>query len=320
MRQQQSTDPVVVPFLSRADKAERERWIAALGPNLHPNKIVANEDLSSDDRRAARFAIVANPEPDEVAALPNLVWVQSLWAGVEGLLRSLPEHIGIARLVDPNLACTMAEAVLAWTLYLHRDMPAYARQQTRGLWQQRDYRAPKEVGVGLLGLGELGRASAALLSRHGYRTMGWARSPKDLPGVETFHGASGLDDMLAQTDIAVILLPLTPQTEGLVNAERLGHMPNGGAGINFGRGPVLDTNALVAALDEGRLSHAVLDVFETEPLPPDDPLWRHSGITVLPHISAPTGRDSAAAIASAAIHAFVETGAMPNFVDRKRGY
>ncbi|MEM8794502.1 MAG: glyoxylate/hydroxypyruvate reductase A [Pseudomonadota bacterium] len=320
MNEDRTAEPVIIPFLTRSDKTERERWFAALGPALHPHKIVPLDDLSADRRRAARFAIVANPDPNEVAALPNLAWVQSLWAGVEGLIAALPEHIGISRLVDADLGRTMAEAVLAWTLYLHRDMPAYARQQSSGVWQQRDYRPAKKVGVGLLGLGELGGASAELLSRYGYRTMGWARSPQDLPGVETFHGASGLDNMLARTDIAVILVPLTPETKGLVNSERLAHMPEGSALINFGRGPVLDTRALVAALASGRLSHAVLDVFDTEPLPSDDPLWRNPGVTVLPHISAPTGRDSAAAIAAAAIHAFVETGSTPKLVDRKRGY
>lgn len=309
-----------IPFLSRAQPDEIAQWCAALSLALHPHSVVPLAELRSDKTKTARVAIVANPDPVELAALPNLVWVQSLWAGVEGLLGTVPEHIGIARLVDPNLAQTMAEAVLAWTLYLHRDMPGYIRQQAEGVWHQLDYRPAPDVRVGLLGLGELGRASAALLSRHGYRTMGWARTPREIEGVEVFHGKDGLTAMLSQTDIAVVLLPLTSTTRDLIGQELLARMPKNAGLINFGRGSVVQTDALVDALNKDRLSHAVLDVFDEEPLAPQSALWRHSKVTVLPHISAPTGRTSAARIAAQSVKTFFETGQTPALVDRTRGY
>ncbi|MEY1556349.1 2-hydroxyacid dehydrogenase [Yoonia sp. R2331] len=315
-----SKQALVIPFLTRAGAVERDLWIAALTPLMQPHVVKPLADLTPQERRVARVAIVANPDPAEVAELTNLEWIQSLWAGVERLVVSLPTEVGIARLVDPDLARTMAEAVLAWTLYLHRDMPAYRRQQTKGLWNQRDYRPARDIGVGVLGLGALGREATAILSRHGYRTMGWARSARDIPGVETFHGDVGLNAMLAQTDIAVVLLPLTDQTRGLLNKTRLGRMRPQAEVINFGRGSVIPVDDLIETLDEGHISHAVLDVFEREPLPSDDPLWTRSDITILPHISAPTGRGSAAAIAATAIHDFYRTGSTPDLIDRARGY
>ncbi|GJD63210.1 2-hydroxyacid dehydrogenase [Methylobacterium frigidaeris] len=311
-----------IAFLGNLDAEEEADFLAALSAALPEETIRPFRRLSAAERAGIRIAIVANPDPAEVALLPNLAWIQSLWAGVERLVRDLGQNgVPIVRLIDPELARTMAEAVLAWTYYLQRDMPAYRRQQEAGTWRQLAYRPPSEVTVGLLGLGALGSAAAERLTGAGFRVAAWSRSPKEVPpGVTGFSGSEGLADLLAASDIAVCLLPLTGETRGLLDAGRLAGMKPGAALINFGRGPIVATDALIAALDAGQLSHAVLDVFEVEPLPPESPLWRHPGVTVLPHISGPTTPASAAAVVAGNLRAYRASGRIPAAVDVIRGY
>ena len=238
-----------------------------------------------------------NPDPADVMGLPNLALVHSLWAGVERLVSELgPSAPPIVRLVDPELARTMSEAVLAWTYYLQRDMPAYAAQQRERVWRQLPYRKPSDITVGLLGLGALGSASARRLTEAGFRVVGWSRSPKELSSVETFSGEPGLTALLGASDVVVCLVPLTSETRGLLNAGRFALMKPGAALINFARGPVVVASDLLEALDSGRLSHAVLDVFDDEPLPAASPFWSRPDVTVLPHISAPTDLRTAARV------------------------
>ncbi|MBY0612146.1 MAG: glyoxylate/hydroxypyruvate reductase A [Beijerinckiaceae bacterium] len=310
-----------IPFLSQSDEAEQAAWVEALSLAMPDERIVPFAALGRDDGQAARVAIVANPDPAEVAQLPGLVWIQSLWAGVERIVHDLQGFDGtIVRLVDPELARTMAEAVLAWTLYLHRDMPAYAAAQREARWRPLDYVRPQERSIGLLGLGELGRAAAGVLLQAGFPVRGWSRTAKTVPGVETLHGEDGLADMLSKTDILVCLLPLTPQTRRLLGRRTLSHLPRGASLINFGRGPVVVVDDLIALLDDAHIAHAVLDVFEREPLPQESRLWSHPAVTVLPHISAETNRTTAAAIAAANIRAFRQSGAVPKGIDRTLGY
>lgn len=311
----------VIPFTGRIGPEETAAWIAALQDALPQARIAPLDSLDEADRAAAQVAMVANPDPAALARLPQLVWVQSLWAGVERLLAEMrDDRIAIVRLEDPELARTMAEAVLAWTLYLHRDMPRYAAQQRARVWKQHPVRRPGEVAVALLGLGALGRAAAAPLVQHGFRVIGWSRTAKAVDGVETRSGAEGLHATLAKADIAVVLLPLTPDTRGLLDGRALDAMKPGAGLVNFARGPIVETQALLERLTSGRLGHAVLDVFATEPLPADDPCWIHPAVTVLPHISAPTTKASAARIAAANVATFLKTGAIPPAVDRARGY
>lgn len=310
-----------IPFLSQSDPIEQAAWVEALSLAMPGERIVPFALLDESGRGSAEVAIVANPDPAEIARLPNLRWIQSLWAGVERIIHDLADFHGtIVRLVDPELARTMAEAVLAWTLYLHRDMPAYAAAQRRREWLPLDYVRPQNRSVGLLGLGELGRAGAAALLRAGFVVRGWSRTAKALNGVETFEGHDGLRRMLGKTDILVCLLPLTPETRGILDRRTLSHLPGGASLINFGRGPVIVIDDLLMKLDEHHLAHAVLDVFEQEPLQRESRLWEHPAVTVLPHISAETNRRTAAAIAAANIGAFRQSGAVPKGVDRARGY
>ncbi|MDJ0707411.1 MAG: glyoxylate/hydroxypyruvate reductase A [Leptolyngbyaceae cyanobacterium MO_188.B28] len=310
----------VIPFVTQlAD--DGTAWLHALRAVMPEHNLSPLEELTAEQCAAAEVAIVVNPDPADLADLPNLKWVQSLWAGVEGLLADTRDaNFAIVRMTDPQLAETMAEAVLAWTFYLHRDMPRYRKQQLDRIWRQHPLPLPHQRTVGLLGLGNMGKAAAKRLLQQGFKVCGWSRSQIDIEGVETVSGADGLPQVLQRSNILVCLLPLTNQTHGLLNHDTLGLLPNGASLINFARGPIVDTQALITHLNSGRLSHAVLDVFDQEPLSPQSPLWSHPNITILPHISAPTNKQTAAAIAAKNINRYLSKGEIPPSVDRTRGY
>jgi glyoxylate/hydroxypyruvate reductase len=311
----------IVPFIHGLNVEEQAVWLTALRDAAPMLDIVAGSALTAQQAQAAQVAIVANPDPAQLAALPKLVWVHSLWAGVEKLMPLLQGScLKVARLVDAVLTETMSEAALAWSLYLHRDMPNYRDQQNNKVWQQWPVRRPQGRTIGILGLGELGGACATRLAQNGFEVFGWSRSLKSIEMVTTFCGEQGLGTVLAASDIVIALVPVTPETTGLLNARRLGQMKQGASLINFARGAILDHSALIAALDSGALAHAVLDVFLTEPLPQQSPLWTHPKITILPHISAPTNKESAAAQVTSTIDAWFDDGTEPSFVDIGRGY
>ncbi len=309
------------PAIAFVSRHEGSRWIDALSKAMPSERILDEINIEANEAAAVEIAVVADPAPERLARLPKLKWVHSVWAGVERLIPLVAErNVPLVRLVDPTLANAMAEAVLAWTLYLHRDMPAYARQQRQREWRPHAYKPASSLIVGILGLGELGRAAATRLVSAGYRVTGWSNSPKQIAGVQSFTGEAGLRDVLTNANIVVLLLPLTPATQGLMNAERLAWMRGGADIINFARGGVLDTDALLAALDDERLGHAVLDVFDQEPLPATSLLWNHQAITLLPHISAPTDRTSASNIVAGNIRVFRQSGVIPASVNTGRGY
>ena len=313
--------PRFLPFISSAAPADAQRWIATLQAAMPEERVVTLDMLDAAARAACDVAVVANPRPEDLRTLPNLKWVHSVWAGVERLVAGLGDtELQIVRLVDPQLADTMAEAVLAWTLYLHRDMPRYARQQAARHWQEHDYVRPQEKTVSLLGLGALGEACAHRLRQAGFQVCGWSRTRKALPGVACHAGSDELLAMLARTDILVCLLPLTPHTRGIVDAQALTALPPGASLINFARGPIVDEDALRTALDAGRLDHAVLDVFAHEPLPDNAWPWTHPRVTVLPHISGPTDHRTASAIVAENIRRYRAQGRLPATVDRALGY
>jgi len=310
-----------IPFICNPHYPFAADWIDALQQAMPDEKVVPLHALDAQARAACTVAIVANPLPEDVRQLPQLKWVHSVWAGVERLVTDLADtDLKIVRLVDPQLAETMAEAVLAWTLYLHRDMPAYAAQQANRQWLAHDYTRPQDKTAGLLGLGALGEAAARRLVESGFNVCGWSRTRRVASNVECFAGDAELPAMLAKTDILVCLLPLTLSTKGLLNATTLGHLPERASLINFARGPIICDDALRAKLESRRIKHAVLDVFSVEPLPPDSWQWRNPHVTVLPHISAPTDRRTASAIVGRNIRHYQESGAIPESVDRARGY
>jgi len=312
----------ILPFVANSSDAfAEEEWVAALQAAMPDETVVPFAQLDAAARAHCTVAVVANPRPEDLRDLPKLRWVHSVWAGVERLVAELAEtDLQIVRLVDPQLAQTMAEAVLAWTLYLHRDMPRYAQQQRERVWRPQDYVVPQDKTVGLLGLGALGEVAAQRLRQAGFVVHAWSRTPRRIEGVQCHEEEAGLAAMLPRTDILVCLLPLTSQTRGLLDDASLGLMKRGASLINFARGAIVDDEALQRALDRGTLRHAVLDVFAAEPLPIDSWHWSHPAVTVLPHISAPTNRKTASRIVASHIAAYRRSGSIPPCVDRVRGY
>lgn len=310
-----------IAFVSRLDANSEAGWLRRLADVLPEEAIRSFRDMSAEEKKQASIAVVANPDPVDISELTGLRWIHSLWAGVERLLAELPQSAPpIVRLVDPELSRVMAEAALAWTYYLHRDMPIYARQQRESVWKQQDYRHPSDRKIGLLGAGELGIAAARMLKQAAFSVTGWSRSEKQSADLTILHGEHGLTSLLAGSDIIICLLPITSETRGLLDKRRFLSMKAGASLINFARGPIVDVEALISSLDSGHISHAILDVFDQEPLDSGSPLWRHPQITVLPHISAPTNPETATRIVAENIAAYRQSGIVPPIVDRKRGY
>jgi len=302
------------------DPSELATWLALLAAALPDETIVT--DRAGAPAQSFDIALVASPPPGALAGLSNLRLVQSLWAGVDRLLADpgVPTDVPLARMVDPAMNEAMAETALWAVLALQRGFFDYARQQRAQQWRAHAQRRADETTVGVLGLGQMGRATVRRLVGGGYRVLGWSTRAAELPGVGTLSGEAGLAALLGQADIVVNLLPLTDATRGLFDAARLAHMPRGAALVNLARGAHVVEADLLAALDAGRLRHAVLDVFATEPLPPGHPFWRHERVTVLPHAAALTDPRSAAAIVAANVRALRAGQSPRNLVDRARGY
>ncbi|MEO3997933.1 glyoxylate/hydroxypyruvate reductase A [Mesorhizobium sp. CAU 1732] len=310
-----------IALVTRLSPEAETMWLERLSAVMPGEDIRSFVTLTPDEYVDIEIAIVANPDPAHLAQLTGLVWVQSLWAGVERLVAELGDfRPPIVRLVDPELARTMGEAALAWVLYLFRDMPIYAAQQRASQWVQHPYRRPERTTVGVLGLGELGATAAMRLREAGFNVAGWSRSLKQVQGITCRAGEDGLEETLKTSDILVCLLPLTAETRDLLDARRLALLPRGAKLVNFARGPIINTPALLAALDTGALGHAVLDVFAVEPLPAASPEWSHSAVTVLPHISAATDPDTASLIVARNIEAYRADGSLPTAVNLHRGY
>src|SRR4029077_14478740 len=214
-------------------------------------------------------ALVWKPPAGLLASLPNLKMIASLGAGVDHLLEdaTLPRHVPIVRLIDPYMTEAMSEYVLTQVLRLHRQDFAYRAQQRERVWRELPQLNASERRVGVLGLGELGSDAARKLAVLGFKVAGWSRRERRLPGLESFHGPEGLIALARRSEILVCLLPLTRETTGILDGRLFATMPRGAAIVNAARGAPLVDADLLAALESGQLSAAVLDVFVEEPLP-----------------------------------------------------
>lgn len=305
---------------ARFDADERRIWRDALHAALPQESLVESREAAAHE--PIDVAIVANPSPGALQGLSGLRLVQSLWAGVETLLSdpTLPAAVPLARMVDPMMSEAMAQSVLWAVLGLHRGYFACARQQRDARWHSLPQRRADEVSVTVLGLGRMGALCAARLVAAGYTVTGWSARGTPVPGVRTLHGDAALVPALAQAQIVVNLLPLTPTTHGLFDARRLAWLPRGAALVNFARGAHVVEVDLLNALDAGAIDHAVLDVFATEPLPASHPFWAHPRVTVLPHMAAQTDPRSAARVVARNVQALREGRPIEYLVDRARGY
>lgn len=291
------------------DAAERRQWQQALAAAM-PEADWLDLTAARANANQVQAAVVANPAPGTLQGLPALGLIQSLWAGVDRLLAdaTVPPTVPIARMVDPAMNAAMAQTALWAVLSLHRGFFAYARRQREGVWQTHPQRRADEVRVLVLGQGQMGRAAAACIAQQGYALSTWRRDGTPLP------------TLLSAAHIVLNLLPLTAQTRGLLNREFFAAMPAKASVVNLGRGAHVVDADLLAALDSAHLRHAVLDVFQTEPLPPHHPYWQHPRVTMLPHAAAGTDARSAAAVAVANLRAWRDGGQISNLVERQRGY
>ena len=267
-------------------------------------------------------ALVSRIPDGALARLPKLRMVASLHAGIDHLLRdaALSPAIPITRPVSAHGDALMNEYILAQVLHHHRDMPAYAQAQAEARWIRREILPVSQRRVGFLGLGAVGLPAAQLLARVGFDVAGWARRERAGGEFAVFHGEQGLRALVERSQILVNLLPLTPQTENIIDAHLLSWLPEGAAVINVGRGQHVVDAALMAALDGGRLAGATLDVFRTEPLPSDDPLWRHPGITITPHASRRVSVDEVVTLLAANFARLQAGLPLLHTVDRSAGY
>jgi glyoxylate/hydroxypyruvate reductase len=228
-----------------------------------------------------------NSKLQDFTPYSRLKAVLNLWAGVETIVGNQTLNVPLARMVDHGLTQGMKEWVTGHVLRHHLGLDTHITSQN-GQWNPVVPPLAENRPVCVFGLGELGRTCALALATLGFRVTGWSRSARDIPGITCLHGNSGLAAALSEAEIAVLLLPDTPDTTNLLNAETLAWMPRGAIIINPGRGTLIDDVALLKALDSGQIGHATLDVFRTEPLPPDHPYWAHPNVTVTPHIASET--------------------------------
>jgi glyoxylate/hydroxypyruvate reductase len=273
-----------------------------------------------------RYALAWGPPPGELVKLPNLELIVSVGAGVDHLLKdpTLP-NVPVVRFVDTDLTGRMVSFVAANVLYHHRRMVELREQQQARAWSYLPEPAAHELTVGIMGLGVLGQASARALGALGYNLAGWTRDPRQVAGVACYAGAAGLDAFLAATDILVVLLPLTPDTTGIVNRRLLSKLRKprvlpGPVLINAGRGGLQIEADILASLDAGELYAASLDVFTTEPLPATHPVWAHKRILLTPHIAAESDPRAIARYLIAQIGRRQRGEPLPNLVDRVKGY
>ncbi len=282
-------------FSSKNDDAGRWRDVLAQQlPDLEFREWTPDgQDIG--DPADIEFALVWAPKKGALKAFPNLKAVLSLGAGVDHLLgKDLPLGIPVVRLVDPGLTRGLREYVIYWTLHFHRRFAEYAASTAAGEWLQLPQADTRKRRVGIMGLGIMGEDAALHLHSLEFDVAGWSRRTKTLDGITCFHGRDGLADFLSQTEILVCLLPLTPETTGIINKDTLELLPQGAAIINAARGPHVVDEDLIRALDSGHISGATLDVFHKEPLPDDHSFWQHPKVTVTPHVASLTVPETAA--------------------------
>ncbi len=307
-------------ILHKSDWANEGPWRDAWAKQAPGRRIQVYPDI--EDPEAVRYALVWDPPPGLLASLPNLEIIFSIGAGIDHITKDpeRPKHLPVVRMVEDGLTQGMSEFVALSVLWHHRDMADFALQQRDKVWSEIEPVLAKDRTVGFLGMGALASDAAAKLQTFGFRILGWARGPKSVPGVEMHHGEDGLDEVLKASEILVLLLPLTAQTDGVLNARTLALLPKGAAIVNVGRGGLIVEEALLAALDSGQVGSATLDVFRNEPLPQGSPFWTQPKVVVTPHVAAKTMAETAIASVMANIKRYEAGEPLLNVVDFDRGY
>lgn len=297
-----------------------EPWVTALqetDPSLDI-QVWPNEQQKTD----IEFALCWKYPEGVLRDYPNLRCICSMGAGIDHLLNDafFPKHLPVLRLVDPLLAQSMFEYIFTAAMHYFREFDVYQDQQRQLHWQQQTPRPISKTTIGIMGLGKLGVYSADRFSKAGFNVIGWSRSQKSIIGVKSYAGEKQLDQFLSQVDILICLLPLTDQTNGILNLERFNKLPKGACLVNVARGEHLVEEDLIIALNKGQLRGACLDVFREEPLPREHPFWRHEKILVTPHCSSITDPKSVAPQIVKNYRLMQKGKPLLNQVDVLRGY
>ena len=275
-----------------------EPWLAGLRLALPDANIflVDPEASSFEHLEQADYAVVWAPPQGFINSQRSLKAIFNIGAGVDALMKlRLPAGVPVVRLDDAGMAVQMAEYVCHAVIRHFRELDVYEAEAAQGRWAYRKPHRRADFTVGIMGMGVLGGRVSQALAQFDFPVLGWSRSPRQLAGVQCFAGEGGLADFLAATQVLVCLLPLTPQTEGIMRRETLRQLKPGAYVINVARGGHLVDEDLLALIDSGHLAGATLDVFRTEPLPAGHPFWQHPKITITPHTSARTLRDESIA-------------------------
>ncbi|HUF87527.1 MAG TPA: glyoxylate/hydroxypyruvate reductase A [Thermohalobaculum sp.] len=314
--------PPVVVYAGRADQREvYERHLidAAAAAGLAID--LRMDPARSDPAGADYLVFAANGPVRDFTPYTRLKGILSLWAGVENILKlDPPADVPLVRMVEEGMTLGMIDYVMGHVLRHHLDIDRYIDTSPIAEWETAFPPLASERKVGVLGLGALGAACAGRLAAHGFRVIGWSRTQKDIRGVACRTGDFALDETIAESEILVLLLPFTPDTHRVLNARRIAQMPLDACLINPARGQLVDHAALLAALHAGLLRHATMDVFDVEPLPPDDPYWFHPRVTVTPHIASGTRPRTASRSIIEQIARHERGEAFTHVVDRARGY
>lgn len=306
-------------FLYKADPARGRQWAEVFLREAPEIDFRIWPEVG--DPLEVQYLAAWEPPSDIAQRFPNLKLLFSTGAGIDQFdFTTLPPELPVLRMVEPGIIRGMVEYVTHAVLDLHRDMPAYRRAQLRREWQPLSVKTARERNVGVLGLGLLGQAVLAQLIAIGFNCAAWSRSRHALNGVRCFAGDDELDEFLARTEILVCLLPLTDATRGFLNGPRLARLTHGAALVHVGRGPQLVAQDLINALDSGRISEAVLDVTDPEPLPSEHPLWSHPRVRITPHIASITQPASAARVVLDNLRRYARGDPLVGLVDRTRGY
>lgn len=297
-----------------------DRWIKAFKEG--DPTVEVYDYAKPHPREAVTMAAVWKHPAGSLKEYPNLRAVHGLGAGVDFILEDpgLRPEWPVLRVTDPYLAADMAEYILAQTLAYLRQLPEYQSDKLKGVWQPRPYRRIGDSTVGLMGLGTLGKAAAGLLADAGFDCIGYTRNSSPEVDFPVYSGQAGLKPFLAASDVLVCLLPLTPQTRGILNKDLFSGLPQGAYLMNVARGPLLVEAHLLEALENGKLSGACLDVFEQEPLPVSHPFWNHPAIQITPHIASVSEPASVVPQILGNYRALLQGEKLHNLVARSKGY
>lgn len=295
-----------------------ERWLAVFQSELPDLSIDLWPEVS--DPSEVEFVVASRHEPADLHRYPKLRAVLAMGAGIEQYLGPEMPDLPVVRLTDPAMSDEMASYVVHWVVHFQKGMDAYLANLARSLWREEPYTTADEYPVGILGFGTIGERIGRALADLGFPINAWSRTGSGVDWVTSFAGLPELNDFLAASAAVVNVLPHTSDTEGLLDSTRFDHFRPGALLINLGRGATTDELDLLAALDDGRVGNAVLDVTEPEPMVEDNPLWRHPNVRITPHVAGFTLIRSASALIAANIRRMLAGEEPYPVVETTRGY